>query len=121
METGKILAPFRILLGLDPSRSTRDRDPQQGGHGHARRYPNRRPTKEEAEKVQKWLGLQEAVQKNGLQVTCASRGDIFTILICDFSGKVLKTLLGDEIFRLLEDAEAAADQASRGSILDRRI
>lgn len=121
MEAGKIIRPLRAFLGLHQSKDAKDRNPQQGGGGYSRQYPNRRPSLEEAETVQKWLSSQESILKNGLAVTLESKGDIHTLLIRDGDGKVLKTLLGDEIFRLLESSLESSESTDRGSILDRRV
>ncbi len=119
METGRIFRPLQTIFGgLRQTKDSRDRDPQQGGQGYSRRYPNRQPTKEEIEKVKEWFLAQASIEKTGLTASIEEKNGLVALVVRDSAGKVLKALAGDEIFRLLE---SASDDSERGSILDRRI
>jgi hypothetical protein len=118
MESGKILRPLTTMLGLRQTKNSGDRDPQQGGNGYSRRYPDRPATKEEIEQVKDWLLAQASVQKSGIKAFIEEKGGVLALIVQDASGKILKTLIGQEIFRLLDSKN---DESDRGSILDRRI
>ncbi|NUM88144.1 MAG: hypothetical protein HUU37_02975 [Bdellovibrionales bacterium] len=120
METGRIIRPFRAVLGLQKQAETKDRDPQQGGQ--RRQGRGRPPTEEELARAEGLLVSAEGFQRAGLRVERATRNGATVLMVLDAEGRALRTLVGEDVFLILEASQDAEHGSKgRGCILDRRL
>lgn len=120
MHSGKILPGFKsILANAIPARAS-DRD-QKSNQEQQDDRPKRQPTQEEVLEALEFLSQHESFQKNGLRAEATTLDGKQVISVKDAAGKVLRTIHGEEILRILADSKFLAGRSHLGSILDRRI